>query len=409
MPTARQFSYQGAADTNGTTLFGRAIEKALNGGASTAGKMLVSARDVFDYITPIMAAEAAVDEAVMVTEAATTFAHLKKEIKQGNVKMTKAELKKAGAVPVFTQTPVLVLPPGDAGVVAQDFPVCFCCGHPASPERPFIVRVRTNDVTVMWSDPIFEGVTPTRYHLLMRSTSRNYSGWNEVPNAVEIRGCSFTVKNLPAGLPVDFKVRAFNPGGWSTFSDISTKCTPGADLTPPTTEERWRRIAQGGTLAIIDMLNYNSTDRLEYKIGLSRLMDYAQKNQGYKKDFQTKIADIAIHALVTFKGDSEIMGLAFLVAGYSLMNSKSPKKVRVILLKGGIVSMIEELLKNNRDDPRIIGAIAWLRSKLPKNVPSNPAIIYEEKEEKESEEFLAEQEETEETDDSIFRALAKVA
>ena len=158
---------------------------------------------------------------------------------------------------------------------------------------------------------------------------------------------------------------------------------------------------------MIDILRYHKQNRMEYLLGLSRLVDHGQKMQGFKKEFQIMVAELCTHALHTFVGDIEIIALALIVSGYALI-SKNPKVVRVHLIKEGVVEIIEELLKNKRNTPRIIGAIAWLRSKLPKNVPPNPVIIYEEKEQKESEEYLAAQEEVKEMDASIIRALAKV-
>ena len=407
--TSRQVSHVSTSTHTNSSLFGRAFVQALRGGASSESKLLVSVRDIFEHIRPIMAREASEEEKVMQEEAHERHKQLAKELKAGkNPKLKQKDVDKAGLPVVFTQTPVLFLPPGREGLAAADFPVCFCCGPPASPERPFAVRVRLNEVTLQWIDPIFDGVEPTNYEIIMRSTSRNFSDWNEVPNKVPIPGKTFTIKNLPSGLPVEFKVRAFNPGGWSTLSDMSQRAIPGVELTPPSTEERWRRITEGGPLAAVDMLKWYPGNRLEHLLGFQRLICEGQKKQGFKKEYQLKIAEVAMRAVHTFEGDVDIIYMALLVVGYTLM-TKNKKAIRVYVIKEGLPELVQGLLTTHRDSPKIIGALAWLRSKLPEKVPPNPIIVYDtKKEEEESEEFLAAKEELEETDAALIRALAKV-
>jgi hypothetical protein len=149
--------------------------------------------------------------------------------------------------------------------------------------------------------------------------------------------------------------------------------------------------------------------RWEYNYGLKRLITFGQKYQGYKKDYQLKIAELCTHALDVFEYDYEIVTLALLVAGYTLI-SKNPKKVRVHFIKDGIVEYCDGLMKegNQRTNPRIIGAISWLRSKLPSNIGPVPVVIH--KDDNKAELFEKEEvnEEQQETDEAIIRALNKV-
>jgi hypothetical protein len=70
-----------------------------------------------------------------------------------------------------------------------------------------------------------------------------------------------TVKNLPIGIPFDFRVKAYNSGGWSQFSESSTRVTPGKEYDPISMETRWALINQGGVLSIIDILQHHNENR----------------------------------------------------------------------------------------------------------------------------------------------------
>ena len=56
---------------------------------------------------------------------------------------------------------------------------------------------------------------------------------------------SFLVRNLPSGIPCQFKVCGYNNGGWGELSSESNLVIPGEDLAPTPDAQRWLRIREG--------------------------------------------------------------------------------------------------------------------------------------------------------------------
>jgi hypothetical protein len=99
---------------------------------------------------------------------------LEKDIKHGKTKIKPADLLKAQTMPTFCQVPVMVVPSKLSSLETCSYPVCFTCGPPAAPDKPFVVDVGTTTVTIQWVNPMFDGVAPVKYHLYMRSNTRNF-------------------------------------------------------------------------------------------------------------------------------------------------------------------------------------------------------------------------------------------
>ena len=89
---------------------------------------------------------------------------------------------------------------------------------------------------------------------------------------------TYIVRNLPMGIPVQFRIAAYNQGGWGKHSEPSSMVTPGeaSKLYIPS-DVRWRRLSQGGVLSVLDHLKRYGNNRFEQLRGLTRLLAYAQR------------------------------------------------------------------------------------------------------------------------------------
>jgi hypothetical protein len=63
----------------------------------------------------------------------------------------------------------------------------------------------------------------------MRNKTRNFFYFQEIntPGCQNITKNTFLVKNLPTGIPCQFKIKSFNNGGWSEDSEETIFVTPG--------------------------------------------------------------------------------------------------------------------------------------------------------------------------------------
>jgi len=390
------------------TAFGKAVAEALNGEASNTKDEFVTARRLFECIYKKVQAAANDAEIVAIAEAQVRLKQVEKDFKKNVKTVTKKDVDKAKIMPKLAQTPMLVVPSGEIGEDVADYPVSFTCGVPPSPERAFILRSVGNSVTIEWYNPPFDGVQGNRYSVYMKGETRNFSRWSPVPGSNDIITNKFTIKDIPGGIPFQFAVRAGNNGGWGERSEPSQRISAGEDEAPIELEVRWKRLGQGGPLSIIDFLQLHKFNRWEYSMGFSKLIDVAQKAQGFKRDFQMKIAQLCMHALDIFDGDVEIVAKSFTLAGYALV-SKNIRPIRAYVIQEGIADTAHKYMESHRDDSTMIKSISWLRSKLPKNIKPNPVIIYED--DKVHEVFEKEEvdEEQQEADESLLRALKKVS
>ena len=453
--TPKQMS--ATSETHKNTIFGRAIIDALKGGASSHKSNYVTAEAFYSHISRSMELYIDIEEQMILKtheEKIQELQNLGKKKKKKDAKELQSLLNNK---PSLAQNPVFIIPywngkfdddttcsmndndhhfneslsQGMEGmgnnnnddddddddndinkfdsIDFEKYPICFTCGPPAAPERPYIVSVGLTDVTIEWYNPLFDGVQPWKYRILMRTGTRNFSNWRIVKNADKLKFTKYTVRELAIGIPCEFIVQSYNNGGWSNESEKSFKTIPGEFITPPTSEIKWRRINDGGILSIIDALNDHLYDRTTFLKGLSLLISFGQKQQGYKREFQNKIAELCMHAIKIFENDIEIISKAFIVCGYSLIQKKKKTNVRAMLLKENfIIDKTEYYMNTYRNNSIIINAISWLRSKLPKQIKLNPIITY--KNEKAKELFEKEEidEEQREADEALILTLGKL-
>eukprot|EP01036_Dinobryon_divergens_P030135 gene30135-39332_t len=200
-----------------------------------------------------------------------------------------------GPVTVPTQSPVLVVPPASAKQVFN--PVFFRCGPPCAPERPW------------WQMPVFDGVAASKFKVFMKNVSRAYNKWQEVHYPGDIKKMTFLVRNLPSGIPCQFKVCAYNNGGWGELSAESNQVTPGEDLGPTPDAQRWLRIREGGVLAALDQLDAHPQHRYDTIKGLKLVSSIGHTQNGFKNSaIAIRVMRTSLKACTTYiQSDPEIV------------------------------------------------------------------------------------------------------
>jgi len=377
------------------SVFGDALCRSLRGGSHKPAKKQVTAKMIYEFIKDYVPKRIAeykreankkFDKQLSQTlkimalgdsEADGWMSDAEFEVMKADIKQKKDTINAKS----FAQSPVLFIPANNPK--SGKNPICFRCGPPAAPEKPYIVRTGINDIALEWYNQPFDGIAPHKYSVEMRSKTRVFFQWQVAPSPGDISATTFVVRNLPSGVAVQFRVRGFNNGGWSQYSEPTQPVIPGESLSPMPTSGRWRRIVQGGSMAIIDVLLSRPMNRGEHLIGLKKLLANVTEECGFKKqNIQLKVANAAVHGLLTFTLDPEIARVAFVLLGWCMKES-SPgfKKVRIYLRKMGIDKICEEYMLNGRFrlDTGIMTGIEFLRTMMPQQgqdgaIPMPPEI-----------------------------------
>lgn len=305
----------------------------------------------------------------------------------------------------YTQSPLIFVPPGRTDLLSN--PVCFRCSPPPPPDKPFVIQIGSHEVTLEWYDPPFGGVLPSQYKLYMRNVTRNFNKWSEVYTPGPIKKSRYQVRNLPMGVACQFRVRAFNNGGWGALSEPTMYCTPGEDQNVLESAIKWRRLHAGGAIAMLDRLNLYPFDREEHINGLRRLVGFGQNSKGYKNSaVSMSVAELCMRCLNQFKEDPLIANLCFICLAWSMSGKKAERKVRnFIINSSNLKEVLMKYFDGFRSNSDVINSISFLRSQVPAGyLPDIPEYEYktlnpqpkkpdeldeEEKEEEEEEEDLS--------------------
>jgi hypothetical protein len=232
--------------------------------------------------------------------------------------------------------------------------------------------VTSHDVFLEWYDPPFSGVPPTHYKIYMRNDTRNFSEWSVVHYPGVIKRNHFQVRNLPMGVSCQFCIAAFNAAGRSELSAPSMYCMPGEEQQVLSEEIKWRRLQQGGALAILDRLALYPYDHNDHINGLRRLIAFGQSGQGYKNSrIALRVAEISLNCLQTYTKDPEMISLASTCIAWSLCG-KGERKVRPYVLESGLSELISSLSTEFRSDSRVVNSLSFLIGRIPKFLPHLP-------------------------------------
>ena len=238
-----------------------------------------------------------------------------------------------------------------------------------------IASVGQTDLLLNWSEPLFSGVSTSCYRIFFRNESRNFKEWMRLPNVGDVKTNYYKIKNLTRGVPCQFRISAYNNGGWGAESEPSDEVCPGSGYTTISTAVRRSRLSLGGPLAILDRLSLLPLTRDEHLWGLARLRSMAQIASGYKKgNMQKKVALAALHGLQTFQNDPELSGVALSLMGWTIIGPAQEQVIKILTQNSVIEKSIEFMVKyrNNCD---IIGALIWLRCNMPEgSIPQPPEI-----------------------------------
>lgn len=234
------------------------------------------------------------------------------------------------------QDPVLFLPAGlEPSVAALEYPICFRPTPPPAPDKPFAIKIGDTFVKLEWEQADFDGVVPSRYDIHMRNDTRLYSDWRLAPNASNIRSgglyTRFIVNHLPIGIKTEFRIVGYNSVGQSHPSKASVKITPGENLQPVGSEHRWRRLAHGGSLAVLDHMEHYIHYRNEVLRGFRLLVAFAQKTQGFfRMSAQVRSCRVSLKALAQFPHDLTVICGSLLLIGYAFQGASQNADSRAL-------------------------------------------------------------------------------
>jgi hypothetical protein len=380
------------------TLFAAALYECFNGGCCVPDEPLVSLERLFQHLKVTMRRLRELAQIPVPASASQTSppgedadgTHPKKPFASDEEDSEKKEVVQKLDVP--NQTSALILP--RRAPFALENPVCCRCGPPCAPDRPYIVRVGPNEVLLEWYNPGFDGIAPIRYQVSVFSQSRNFHTWTPVYYPGEIRKNSFLVRNLPAGIPCQFRVQGYNRGGWGANSDETIRVIPGEEQQPVNSYLRWRKLCKGGALTILDRLDMYPDARYEHIQGLQKLIVFASKASGIDRDSKSvngtsgasgsvgitggsfskgmipvKTILAAIYALHKFPHDPEIAGPAFRVIAWCLrlvVRASGPytmkDKIVKLLCQHDISALCVDYMATCRENTSILGSVGMIRS-----------------------------------------------
>ena len=247
------------------------------------------------------------------------------------------------------------------------------------PVPPQIIYAGDREVMLEWyNPPVFDGIPAHKYKIASKSVSRNFSHWTDISYSGGdcITKTRFLVRNLTMGLPCQFKVAAFNNGGWSEYSLSTIFVTPGErrDVIPH--DIRWRRIKQGGAFAAIDQLGECSCDRDEFLLGLQFLLRLAQAEQGFRRTKVTfQVASLALKSFDTFPLDPDICPYAFKLLAWCMTPVKFERRVKQLCMQSHIVEIVSKYLAYFRGNSQVIASISFLRrGDIGRYLPDYPAM-----------------------------------
>ena len=275
------------------SVFAAACVKAVSGEASLPERSVVTAIDLFRYLSQFYQNVNWADDLDRGSESSATSNAF--------------------------QAPVLFIPEG-MGEAALN-PVCHRCCEPPAPDRPVIRGIGKNEVEICWSVPEFDGAPSINYRVQMRNLTRNFNLWKQVDYRGVITPLSFKIRNMPSGVHSKFRVEAFNQGGWSAASEETEYVCPGSAVTQPSKGVGWNRMAMGGSLSVVDHMSRHPYSREDALRGLRLLVVFGQRDIDFHKGkIQLKVAQRCIEALKTFRNDPEV--IHFLLEVSQTLNAK---------------------------------------------------------------------------------------
>ena len=207
----------------------------------------------------------------------------------------------------------------------------------------------------------------------MKNVTRNFNTWADVYYPGDIVKTRFLVRNLPMGIACQFRVAAYNNGGWGEYSEPTTHVLPGEQHQVLPDELRWKRLRQGGALAVLDRLESHYYYHSEFEVGLRLLLGIGQNMRGFKNTATTvRVASVSLKALTTYHMDPDIASYAFTLLGLCLRGKKFNYKVRQLCMAADLAAIVLKYLKYFRRHPQVMGSIAWLRGGIKNYLPEDP-------------------------------------
>jgi hypothetical protein len=163
----------------------------------------------------------------------------------------------------------------------------------------------------------------------------------------------YRVVHLATGIPISFKVAAWNSGGWGDASPPTEFVIPGGDSVIPQIQEEYSRLQYGGVYSAILRLQAVGHLLHEAKTGMRLLVALLSKSNGFKRlVFATRAVTIAVQALRMHSLDVDVCAAALQVIAWAC---KSYTQVAAQLEELHFVALVQESKANWRYDKRMTG------------------------------------------------------
>lgn len=281
------------------SIFGEWVVKALQGHACDEKKPRLSARQLFKFVHP----------------------------------KTQHEMKTRYRTKKLNQTVILATPPKlddlDNKTTVGTIP-----SVPPKPDTPVLdgelingrhTGIRLRSLKIIWKTPAFTGSTPIKYDLQMRGIAKYNKTWKTVASTWSngtIRKNRFHVPHLTSGLEHQFRVRAWNWGGWGEFSEESDLFIPVAATTlsvQATIREAANEKLGGGTRTLLSMMRKYSTSVEAIQLGCWMLSTQATTRPlGFARaSVGREICYVLLTALKLYPNNAKLQAHALLVLGWA--------------------------------------------------------------------------------------------
>mmetsp|Transcript_37602 Transcript_37602/g.101955 ORF Transcript_37602/g.101955 Transcript_37602/m.101955 type:complete len:863 (-) Transcript_37602:894-3482(-) len=335
--------YEHALHTETNTLFGLAIIRGLGGAAASQNRTRITARQLH-----------ASAKEYLNQELSTTYKHYKR-----------------------TMTPMLAAPKKsskDRFTLDTKTTVCPIPGVPPRPAHPTAAKIRFTSIVLEWRNPAFSGAAPLRYEVQMRGGAKYNRQWKLVGEWSVITKPEFNTPHLTTGLEVQFRVRAFNYGGWSEFSEVSEFFTPTA-ATTLTVQETMKSAADLGLRNVIQAMRKYSTNGEAISLGCWAICRFAAENGGFARcSVGKEIVEVCLDAMKTFPLNAGVQAYCCLGLGWACYGHEGAAKYAIKL---GAKEAIENAKKNLPMDAGVWGNSSWATSNImPNSAKDAPAEIH---------------------------------
>jgi hypothetical protein len=163
---------------------------------------------------------------------------------------------------------------------------------------------------------------------------------------------SYRVVHLAGGIPIAFKVAAWNSGGWGDASPPTEFVIPGGDSVIPQVQDEYSKLQHGGVYSVLLRLEAVGHLLHEAMTGMRLLVALLSKSNGFKRlVFATRAVAVAVSALRMHSLDVDVCAAALQVIAWAC---KSYSQVTTQLRELQFVVLFQQNKAHWRYEQRVL-------------------------------------------------------